>query len=63
MADLPSQGGSDGTWGTELNTWLQTEHNADASHNSSTFFDTLGTYLAIHNGEIMTHDGELVYLS
>lgn len=32
MASLPSQGGSDGTWGTELNAWLQVEHGSDGTH-------------------------------
>ncbi|MHC4560809.1 MAG: hypothetical protein ACYS80_26305 [Planctomycetota bacterium] len=28
----PSQGGSDGTWGTELNAWLDVEHDSQGRH-------------------------------
>ncbi len=29
---LPTVGGDDGTWGTVLNSYLQTEHNTDGTH-------------------------------
>lgn len=32
MANLPTVGGDDGTWGTVLNTYLQVGHNADGTH-------------------------------
>lgn len=32
MPILPTQGGDSGVWGTELNTWLTSGHNADGSH-------------------------------
>jgi len=32
MANLPTPGGDDGNWGTLLNTYLETEHNADGTH-------------------------------
>ena len=31
MPSLPTVGGSSGVWGTELNNWLLTAHNADGS--------------------------------
>lgn len=64
MATLPVIGASEGIWGTELNAWLQTEHNVDASHNSNTFIDTLDAKLLFNmNGEIITNsNGELIYL-
>lgn len=33
MARLPTPGGDDGNWGTILNEYLNTEHNADGTHN------------------------------
>ena len=41
MPSLPTVGGSSGVWGTELNNWLLTAHNADGSlkdveHNTRT---------------------------
>ena len=63
MATLPAQGGSTGTWGTELNAWLETEHNSDGSHNSDTFIDSLGAKLIISGaGSIITKDALLIYL-
>lgn len=32
MAQLPTPGGDDGQWGTILNEFLETEHNADGTH-------------------------------
>ncbi len=32
MAQLPTVGGDDGTWGTILNEYLEVEHNADGTH-------------------------------
>ena len=37
MATLPTVGGSNNTWGTELNAYLQIEHNTDGTHKQSTF--------------------------
>ena len=31
MPTLPTVGGDAGAWGTELNTWLLTAHNADGT--------------------------------
>lgn len=33
MATLPTVGGDEGTWGTELNTYIRIGHNADGTHN------------------------------
>lgn len=35
MARLPTVGSDDGSWGTVLNTYLQTEHNANGTHGLS----------------------------
>lgn len=32
MAQLPAQGGSDGTWGTEVRAWGHVEHNTEGNH-------------------------------
>lgn len=63
MALLPSQGGSEGTWGTELNAWLRVEHSATGTHDMATFMATLSTKLLFNlKGEIMVkRNGELVY--
>ena len=37
MAVLPTPGGSAGVWGTELNAWLLTSHNADGSIRADVF--------------------------
>jgi hypothetical protein len=50
-ATLPSQGGSDGVWGTELNNWLQYEHASDGTH--STFLCYENDVLCYEN-EILT---------
>jgi len=62
MATLPTQGGNDGTWGTDLNTWLLTEHNADGSHDSTDFVASLSSQLLMNGGGIMVQENELVYL-
>lgn len=62
MAVLPQQGGSEGTWGTELNTWLQVEHSATANHDSAAFFDTVGDHLVMFDDDIITNKNELVYI-
>jgi len=36
MAALPTPGGSDGTYGTELNEYLEVEHEADGTHGALT---------------------------
>jgi hypothetical protein len=41
MANLPTVGGSEDTWGDELVTWVQVEHESDGTH--KTFGDTPST--------------------
>lgn len=41
MPSLPTQGGNNGTWGDDLNTWLLYDHNTDGSHISSILFDSI----------------------
>ena len=42
MANLPTVGGSDGSWGSDLNTFLRVAHNADGTLK----FTALGSYAA-----------------
>lgn len=51
MATLPSQGGSDGTWGTELNAWLQVEHASDGTHSIVLFYEN---NILSYENEILT---------
>ena len=39
MPDLPIVGGSSDTWGDELNTWLEHDHNTDATHKTVVCLD------------------------
>jgi hypothetical protein len=50
MATRPSQGGSDGTWGTELNAWLDVEHASDGTH------DLMLTY----EGAVLTYEDDIL---
>lgn len=47
MAALPTPGGSDGTYGTELNEYLRIEHNADGTHNGAIESPVNGSSTAI----------------
>ena len=51
-ATLPTQGGDDGTWGTELNTWLVVEHDTDGTHDSAVFLSTLFGQLVYTDGNV-----------
>lgn len=50
MATIPSQGGSSGTWGTELNAWLQEEHASDGSH----------SVILVYEGDVLTYEGDIL---
>lgn len=62
MATLPSQGGSEGTWGTELNEWLEVEHATDGSHDSVVFMATLSGQMLMNNDNVISNNNELVFL-
>ena len=64
MAVLPTQGGSENTWGTELNAWLVVEHSATGSHNTVGFLETISDHLLFDfDGNMLTDlNGELVYI-
>jgi len=47
MSPLPTVGGDNGSWGTVLNAYLQTEHNADGTHKTS--INTVATSGAAQN--------------
>lgn len=51
MATLPSQGGSDGTWGTEVNAYLHVEHDINGTHN---YFISWENDLVFYEGDIVT---------
>ena len=60
MADLPVQGGNEGTWGTDLNTWLQVEHESDGGHDNDTFVGALNNkFLFTSNGIVVNDSGIL----
>jgi hypothetical protein len=42
MANLPTVGGSDGSWGSDLNTFLQVGHDADGTHNKTQMLTDMG---------------------
>lgn len=58
MANLPTVGGSNNTWGTELNAYLQVEHNTDGTHNAAKVLMMAGNQTAsgnkVFNGGITT---------
>lgn len=62
MATLPTVGGDEGTWGTELNAWLQVEHEADGGHDNDEFVGALNKKLVYssENGLLVT-DGGLLF--
>jgi hypothetical protein len=62
MAVLPSQGGSEGTWGTELNTWLLVEHSATGTHTGTTFYASMASNMVINEDQIITNKNELIYV-
>jgi len=42
MATLPTPGSDNGSWGDELNTWLETDHSLDATHRDTMLANKLG---------------------
>lgn len=51
MASKPTVGGSDGTWGTELNAYLAVAHNTDGTHNATQTITDLGWSPVAYAGE------------
>lgn len=47
MAELPTPGGNEGTWGTILNEYLEVEHNPDGTHKTD--------YLPLAGGTLTGH--------
>ena len=50
MRTLPAQGGSDGTWGDELNDFLSVAHDPTTGHLSILTYD----------GDVLVYEGEVV---
>ena len=51
MATKPTQGGSDGTWGTELNANIDVGHDSDGTHTSSQMLTDMGWSPTSYGGE------------
>ncbi len=62
MASKPSQGGSEGTWGTELNEYLDVEHATDGTHDSVAFMATLSSQMIMNNNNVISNNNELVFI-
>ena len=57
MPSLPTVGGDSGTWGTELNTWLQTTLNADGTLNGTAQVESLISANTTVAGALQTTGG------
>ena len=62
MATLPSQGGSEGTWGTELNAVITTEHTSTGTHDSVVFMATLSSQMIMNNDNVISNNNELIFI-
>jgi len=51
MAELPTPGGSEGTWASTLNNYLQVGHNDDGTHKKSDLMSSLGWSPETYAGE------------
>jgi len=57
-ATLPTQGADEGTWGTELNTWLQVSHESDGGHDNDQCIADLNNKIVFSNiCPIVTNSG------
>ena len=62
-ATLPTVGGDEGTWGTELNTWCLVNHAADGTHDDLDGMICIVGNMLCYEGAVLVYENEpLIYI-